>query len=45
MKTRRFGITLIPVLAVWIIIGGCATTSEIKEEREVVQPEVFLQSV
>ena len=36
---------MILVLAVLIIIGGCATTSKTKEEREGVNQEVFFKSV
>ena len=45
MKTRTFVIILTTVFAVLIIIGGCATTSKIKEERGSVKPEIFFQSV
>ena len=45
MKTRTLVSILILALAVLIIIGGCATTPEIKEEREGVNQEVFFQSV
>ena len=45
MKTRTLILILIPVLAVLIITGSCATTPEIKEEREGVKLEVFIQSV
>ena len=45
MKTITLISTLILVLAVLIIIGGCATTPKTQEEREGVEPEVFFRSV
>ena len=45
MKTRMLISILILVLAVLIIIGGCAPTPEIKEERGGINQETFFQAV
>ena len=45
MKTRTLFTFFMLALSVLIITGGCATTPEIKEEKEDIKPEVFLQAV
>ncbi len=45
MKIRMLITISIIVLTVLAITGSCATTSKTQEEREVVNHEVFLESV
>ena len=44
MKTRTIVSIFILVLAVLVIIGGCATTPKTQKERESVNQEVFFKS-
>ncbi|KKL22328.1 hypothetical protein LCGC14_2436520, partial [marine sediment metagenome] len=44
MKTKTL-ISVVTFILTVLLISSCATSTKTKEEREVVQPEIFFQSV